>query len=178
VTPEEFARLQDDSKAAESFFHPGLGVEDLLAEVKNLPAEMNEEESGVRFLCIGPYWHALHFLLTGDGDLRPHALPPPPLGNVVQEGTETQWSGTYGHVRSLTPDEVCEAAAALGKISVEELLSRFSVALFTSAQIYRLAGRARWTDEDSEPLFEIYPRVVEFFQSAARDGDMILVSAE
>jgi hypothetical protein len=174
VTPQEFARLQNDSKAAASFFGPNL--QDLLADLVKLPARTQEHEGGVRLLCIGPYWHALHFLLTGDGDLKPNPLPP--LGNVVQGGTETQWSCTYGHVRSLTPDEVREAAAALGKISVEELRSRFSVASFNAAQIYRRPGRARWTDEDAESVFKVYPGVVEFFQSAAREGDMILLSSD
>ena len=162
VTPEEFARLQGDAKAAESFF--GTNLEDL-DDPGKLMARMQEQESSDRYLGIGTDWHALHFLLTGDGELKPHPLPPPPLGNVVQGGTETQWSCTYGHVRSLTPDEVRAVADALGKISVDELRSRFSVASFNAAQIYPHGRRARWTEEDAETVFEIYPRVVEFFSS-------------
>ena len=139
---------------------------------------MRERESSDRFLGIGPDWHALHFLLIGDGELKPHPLPPPPLGNVVQGGTETQWPCSYGHVRSLATDEVRAVADALSKISVEELRSRFSVASFNAAQIYPHGRRARWTDEDAESVFEIYLRVVEFFQAAARDGDMILLSSD
>ena len=175
ITPQEFARLQSDAKAAESFF--GLSLEDLNDPGKLL-AKMQERESSDRYLGIGTDWHALHFLLTGVGDLQPHTLPPPPLGNVVQGGTETQWRGTYGHVRALTPDEVRAVADALGKISAQELRSRFSVASFNAAQIYPHGRRARWTDEEAESVFEIYPRVVAFFQSAARDGDMILLSSD
>jgi Domain of unknown function (DUF1877) len=179
VTPEEFARLQSDAKAAESFFSPKLEelVEELAAPEK-LPAGRQEQEDSVRTLFIGTDWHALHFLLTGDGDLKPHPLPQPPFGNVVQGGTETQWPCTYGHVRSLTADEVRAVADALSKISVAELRSRFSVASFNAAQVYPHGRRARWTDEDAESVFEIYPRVVGFFQSAARDGDMILLSSD
>lgn len=175
VTPEEFARLQSDTKAAESFF--GTNLEDL-DDPEKLLARMQEQDSSDRNLGIGKDWHALHFLLTGDGDLKPHPLPPPPLSNVVQGGTETQWPCTYGHVRSLTTDEVRAVADALSKISVEELRSRFSVESFNSAQVYPHGRRARWTNEDAESVFEIYPRVVEFFQSASRDGDMILLSSD
>ena len=74
--------------------------------------------------------------------------------------------------------EVRAVADALTRISVWELRSRFSVASFKAAQVYPHGRRARWTDEDAETVFEIYPRVVEFFQSAARDGDMILLSSD
>ena len=186
VTPGEFARLQSDAKAAESFFCPSL--EELLEETfrhleelddpEKLPGGRQEQEGGDRILLIGPFWHALHFLLTGDSELKPHPLPPPPLGNVVRGGTETTWPCTHGHVRSLMPNEVSAASDAISKISVEELRSRFSVASFNAAQIYPHPGRARWTDEDAESVFKIYPRVVEFFRSAARDGDMILLSSD
>ena len=175
VAPEEFTRLQSDAKAAESFF--GTSLEDL-DDPEKLLARMQEQESSDRYLGIGKDWHALHFLLTGDGELQPHPLPLPPLGNVVQGGTETQWPCTYGHVRSLTPDEVRAVADALSKVSADELRSRFSVTSFNAAQVYPHGSRARWTDEDAETVFEIYPRVVEFFQSAARDGDMILLSSD
>ena len=175
-----------DAKAAESFFCPSL--EELLEETfrhleelddpEKLPGRRQEREGDVRILLIGPFWHALHFLLTGDSELKPHPLPPPPLGNVVQGGTPTQWPCKCGHVRSLMPDEVRAAADALRKISVEELRSRFSVASFNAAHIYPRPGRAFWTDGDAEPIFEIYPRVVEFYRSAARDGDMILLSLD
>lgn len=175
ITPQEFTRLQSDAKAAESFF--GTSLEDL-DDPDKLMARMRERESSDRFLGIGTDWHALHFLLTADGELRPHPLPPPPLGNVVQGGTATQWPCTYGPVRSLTPNEVRAVADALSGISVEELRSRFSVESFNAAQIYPHGRRARWTDEDAESVFAIYPRVVEFFRSAARDGDMILLSSD
>ncbi len=183
VTPEEFARLQSDVKAARSFFAPDpyeLAEElrhrlEESADSEKLLARKQEQEGGAPYLFVGTYWHALHFLLTGDSELKPHPLPPPPLGNVVLGGTETPWPCACGHVRSFTPDEVRALADALSRISVEELRSRFSVASFNAAQIY---GRARWTDEDAESVFKIYPRVVEFFQSAARAGDMILLLSD
>ena len=177
VTPQEFAKLKADPKAASSFF--GTNLEDWdFDNPEALLAKLQEQESSDRYLGIGTDWHALHFLLTGDGDLKPHPLPPPPLGNVVQGGTETEWDCTYGKVRSLAPDEVRAVAEALGKISVEELRSRFSVASFNAAQIYPHGKRVSWTEDEAESAFDAYPRVVEFFQLAAKDGDMVLLSSD
>jgi hypothetical protein len=182
VTPEEFARLQNDAEAAVGFFNPNL--EELLEKTRRweelgdqekLLARRRQQERGDPFLFIGTYWHALHFLLTGDRELKPQSAPAGPLWNVVCGGTETPWPCSLGHVRFLTPDEVHAVADALAKISVQELRSRFSVASFNAAQIPH-PGRARWTEEDAESIFEIYPRVVRFFQSAARAGDIILLS--
>jgi len=186
VTPELFVRAQSDAKIAESFF-TAHSREELLeiacAQVRELeeladPVELltrrNEQEAP--YLFMGTYWHALHFLLTGDSELKPHPLPPPPLGNAVLGGTETPWPCTGGCVRSLTPDEVRAVADALAKISVEQLRSRFSVASFNAARISSNRVPAGWTDEDAESVLAIYPRVVKFFQSAARAGDMILIS--
>jgi len=182
VTPEEFARLQSDAKAAESFFSPKLEEElekilEAIEDAEKLPVGRPGQEGGNRTLFIGTHWHALHFLPTGDGELKPHSLLPPPLGNVVQGGTATPWPCTHGHVRSLTSDEVRAVADALSKISVARLRSRFSVEAFNAGQVYH-PGRARWTEEDAEAVFEIYPQVVGFFQSAAHDGDMILLSSD
>ena len=175
VTSAEFTRLQNDPKAAQSFF--GTSLEDLDDPAKLL-AKMQERESSDRYLGIGTDWHALHFLLTGDGELKPHPLPPPPLSNVVQGGKETQWPCTYGHVRSLAPNEVRAVADALANISVDELRSRFSVASFNVAKIYPHGRRAAWTETEAESVFRIYPQVLQFFQAAARDGNIVLLSSD
>ncbi len=186
VTPEEFARLQSDPKAAESFLTPTPeeALQKVLHELKQsahpekLLRQGKKQKGGDGCLFLGTDWHALHFLLTGDSDLKPHPLPAPPLGNVVLGGTETPWPCTRGHVRFLTPDEVRAVADTLTRISVEELRSRFSVASFNAAQICPHPGRARWTEEDAEAVFEIYPQVVGFFQATAHAGDMILLSLD
>jgi len=177
VSPAEFVRLQGDPKAAESFF--GLSLEDLDDDPDKLLAKIIERESDQRYLNIGKDWHALHYLLTGDGELGEDSpKPPPPLGNVVQGGTETEWPCTYGHVRSLSPDETKAVAEAIAQISVEKLRSRFSIESFNAAQIYPHGRRGAWTVEDAETAFEVYPRLVEFFQAAARDGEVVLLSSD
>jgi len=170
ITREEFTRLQEDPEAADSFF--GMNWEN----EEELLASMEEIESSDRYLSIGKDWHMLHFLLTGDGELQPHPPPPPPLGNVVQGGTETEWECTYGNVRSLAPEEVKAVADALGRISVEELRSRFRATAFAEVDIYPQGSE--WTEEDAQSAFDIYPKVVGFFQAAAQDGDMILLSSD
>ena len=179
ITVEEFTKLQQDPKAALSYF--GLGEDDLeaLNDPEKVMAMLEELKNNERFLDIDKDWHALHFLLTGDGELKPHSpLPPPPLCNVVQGGTETPWECTYGHVRSLSPEEVRDVAGALKKISVADLRAKFSVESFNAAKIYPHGRHGDWTSDEAESVFEIYPRVVEFFQLAARDGDMILLSSD
>jgi len=175
VTTEELAKLQADPLAASSFFGTNLDDWD---NPGALLARMREQERSDRYLGIGTDWHALHFLLTGDGELKPHLLPPPPLGNVVQGGAETEWDCTSGKVRLLTADEVRAVADALAKISVDELRSRFGVASFNAAGIYPHGRDARWTDGDAESAFELYPRLVEFFKAASQAGDMVLLSSD
>jgi hypothetical protein len=175
ITPAEFQRLQNDPQSAGSFF--GISPE-LLEDPEKLMAMMVERRNNRRFLDLGKDWHALHFLLTGDFDLKPHPLPPPPLGNVVFGGTKTDWLGTYGNIQSLAPQEVRDVADALTGIPVQNLRAKFSVASFNDAQIYPHGRRKAWTEEDAETVFEIYLQVVSFFQAAAKAGDMILITTD
>ncbi len=175
MTTEEFERLRDDPAAAALLL--GFSLE-LLDDPEKLMAQFEAREADERYLNIGKDWHALHFLLTGDAELRPHPLPPPPLGDLVFGGSETPWDETCGTFRSLSPDEVRAMAEALSAISVEELRSRFSVESFNSGGIYPHGRRARWTPDDIESLFETYPRLVELFRAAALAGEMVLRSSE
>jgi Domain of unknown function (DUF1877) len=174
VTPEEFNELLADPKAAGRFFGNDL---EALDNPEAVLETIEEREGNGRHLSLGTDWHALHFLLTGEGDVW-KATVPPPLGNVVQGGKDTPWECTYGHVRSLTAAEVREIAEVLGGISVEELRSRVDVESFNAAQIYPHGKRGAWTAEDIESVFDIYPLLVLFFQEAANAGDLVLLSSD
>src|SRR5262249_21626989 len=94
VTPEEFARLQNDAKAAVCFYTQNLeellektGRWEELADQEKSFVRRRKQDRGAPYLFIGTDWHALHFLLTGDSELNPQPLPPPPLWNVVCGGT-------------------------------------------------------------------------------------------
>jgi hypothetical protein len=130
-----------------------------------------------RYLSIEKEWHALHALRTGNisdpSEIKPY---PPPLGNVVMGGTETPFNATYGRVRYLTPDEVCEVAETITKISVDDLKARFDPAAFTKAKVYPNPRPGGWDTDQLEPLLFYFPQLVSFFQEAAREGNVVLLS--
>jgi hypothetical protein len=49
---------------------------------------------------------------------------------------------------------------------------------FNAAGIYPHGMWKAWTDNEAESAFRIYPRLVRFFQAAARAGDIILLSSD
>jgi hypothetical protein len=182
IAPDNFALLQTDARAAEAFFAPTM--EEVMEKLQRglrkssdpekVLARKQDQESGKPYLFLGTDWQALHFLLTGDSDLKAPPAPSTTLAQVVSGGTETPWPCRHGHVHFLTAAEVRAVAGALSMISVEELRARFSAASFKAAEITSPFRRARWTEKNTESLFEVYPQVVEFFHAAARAGNMVL----
>ncbi|MEH1922607.1 YfbM family protein [Nostoc sp.] len=178
ITPQKFAEIQNDTKAAESFFK--LNLDNLVFDFTNpqaMIAQRQEQRSNKRDFSLDD-WHALHFLLTGESSLEVDTQVSPPLCNVVMGGTPTQFEAGYGFVRYLTLEEVRDVADALSQISVEELKSRFNSAVFNEAEIYPNPSPGGWDEEEIEPLFELYPKLVEFFQNAAKEGDIVLLSSD
>lgn len=175
VKSKQFARLKSDAKAAKAFFGLDLDFDDPVQWVER----MLNQRGSPRYLSIGTDWHVLHFLLTGDSVLGTKGKPPPPpLGDAVQGGTKTRWPCTYGKVRFLKPAQVRAVAKALAKITVKELRSRFSVESFNAAGIYPHGMFKAWTEDEAESAFEVYPRLVRFFQAAARAGEVVLLSSD
>jgi hypothetical protein len=169
VRPEEFTHLIDDPQTVYSL------IIDLPRNRQGASAHLQEQDASARVFRIHKEWHALHFLLTGESDLKSPSRAPPPLGNVVMGGTPTPISATYGPVRSLNTDEVRAVAEALGKVRAEELKRRFDPArrwAFTQPK-----GRKGWDEEDLDLILDLYPRLVEFFTRAAEAGDMVLISS-
>ncbi|WP_445631520.1 YfbM family protein [Nostoc sp. DSM 114167] len=178
ITPQKFAEIQNDTEAAASFFNPDL--DNLVFDFSNpqaMIAQLQEQRSDEHYFSLED-WHALHFLLTGESSLEGDTQALPPLSNVVMGGTPTQFEAGYGFVRYLTLEEVRDVANALSQISVEELKRRFNSTVFNEAEIYPNPTPGGWEEEEIEPLFELYPKLVEFFQNAAKEGDIVLLSSD
>jgi hypothetical protein len=182
VTAEEFSGLQSYPDAAESFFgdnqdlcESDLKDQDLLTAVY---AQWLAKKTDQRYFSLGKEWQALHFLLTGNADLTGKKQTLPALDNVVLGGTTTQFEASYGFVRFLSPEEVSDVAECLRRISVQELQQRFDPKAFNAAEIYPNPSPGGWNQAEIAGLWEIYPRFVEFFQQAAQERDIVLLSFE
>ncbi|MFW9258344.1 YfbM family protein [Nostoc sp. CALU 546] len=178
ITPQKFAEIQNAPEAAASFFK--LDLDNLVFDFSNpqvMIAKLQDRRRNEHYFRLED-WHALHFLLTGESSLEGDTQTLPPLSNVVMGGTPTQFEATYGFVRYLTLEEVRDVADALSQISVEELKSRFNSSVFNAAEIYPNPSPGGWDEEEIEPLFELYPQLVEFFQNAAKEGDIVLLSSD
>lgn len=175
VTSEKFSELQNDPEAAESFFELELDDFDFSSPEATL-TKLQEQEADERWFSLEKEWSALHFLLTGESSLEGDTQADSPYCNVVMGGTLTEFEAGYGFVRYLTPEEVRAVAELLRTISVDELRQRFDPAAFNAAQVYPNPQPGGWDEEEIEPLLETYPELVEFFQNAARNGDMVLLS--
>ena len=174
ISPAEFDRLREDPAAADDYFYgPASLADDGDALIRREQAEV---ASGRRF-DLDKDWHALHFLLTGDSSLE-NPTAPPPLGNAVLGGTDTEFEASYGAVRALSVEEVSAVASALRSISVEQLRSRFDPAVFDRLEIYPNPRPGGWTNREIESLWERYAALVSFFERAAAEGAIALLSLD
>jgi hypothetical protein len=174
LSPDDFRALQVNPQAADAYF--GHAREDGDEGYENyIDAYFDRLHASDRYLDIDKDWAGLHFLLTGDDGMG-KAEVPPPLGNVVVGGMDTEWDATYGMVRYLTPKEVKDAAVALEQITEDELRSRYDLAAFRAADIY--PGGEVWSEHDIEPLLEVFAQVRDFFAEAARQGEVVLLSSD
>jgi len=167
ITPEKFLEIQKNPEIAESFFYPDYDED----YDHFFPPDDD------RYFDLDKDWHALHFLLTGESSLD-ETKASAPYCYVVMGGTPTQFEASYGFVRYLTPEEVKAVAELLNTISVDELRQRFDPAAFNALEIYPNPSPGGWDEEELEGLFEKYPELVKFFQNAAQDGDIVLLSSD
>jgi hypothetical protein len=63
-------------------------------------------------------------------------------------------------------------------MSAKELSSRFSVDSFNANDIYPHGRQKRWTEQAAETVFSNYPRLVKFFELAAKNGEVVLLSSD
>lgn len=168
---EQFRQMEDDIEMVEAFFGMDIAEEDEQAYDTHFDAL---EASG-RYLNIDKAWHGLHFLLTGDPSLGENN-DSPPLANVVQGGTFTDWEPDFDAYRFLMPEEVREVCDALRHIRHEDLRHRFDPAAFNAARIYPLGEE--WTQEQVEWFIKAFDEVAAFFDAAAQEGEVILMAVE
>lgn len=128
--------------------------------------EDQKQFSTDRHLDTDKAWHVIHFLLTGtewEGEL--------PYRNAVLGGTEIgDVDVGYGPARFLTPAEVVEVSDALGKISFEELWSRFDLSAVREHDIYP----SGWDGSEGDYVREHFRAMKEFFENAAKANEAIL----
>jgi hypothetical protein len=77
----------------------------------------------------------------------------------------------------LAAEDVRAIAEALGQISVDNLRGRFSAEKFNAADIYPNPQPGGWSEEEIEGVFDLYPRLVTFFQEAAKAGEIVVIYA-
>jgi hypothetical protein len=168
---EEFEKLRADPEQADAYFGLDIAEED----DESIDAYYDHLETSGRYLDIQKSWDGVHFLLTGKSAMEEESVPPP-LGNVVNGGADTDWEASYGMVRYLTPQEVKEVAVALDQISVADLRQRYDPKAFQAENIY--PGAEVWDETGIEHLLEVFRRVRSFFSEAAQAGDMVLLSCD
>jgi hypothetical protein len=200
ITPGELHRLQRNPKAVKQFLHGKVlanasniraalrrvtqlaqqaktsgAVDDpterektraqILQELQSAGAKLPGEQPDEEGLSLEKSWHSLHYLLTGTAEEAPA-----PLGNAILGGVPIGDDLGYGPARFLTPDQVHEVAAALSKVTREELVRRFDLDAMSAANIYACA------DEDElERAQHYFSKLARYFADATARGDAMLL---
>lgn len=190
IPQAEFERLQADPKKAEEFVCsalPGFSLDDLIALGDNpdamggsgadILAAFQKREDDPSRVDLEKDWHALHFLLTGDSSMETEHRPDQPLHNVVMGGHEANFQTGYGPARWFAAGEVKAMAEALFKISVEDLRARFSADAFNAAEVYPRPRPGGWDEGEIEGVYDVFPKLVRFFDEAAAAEETVVVYA-
>jgi len=196
ITPADLAQFQAAPDSIRQFIHGKLlagmpatlaaleQIREKLIGAKNLPLAEQEqlrakllrdlgapgavfpgEDSVKEGLSLEKSWHTLHYLLTGSAGEASS-----PLGNAILGGAEIGPDVGYGPARFLEPSQVREVAAALAKISRDELSSRFDLKAMTAAKIYACKDSS-----DLALALDYFDQLVGYYQDAATcDNAMLL----
>lgn len=168
ISPEKFAELQSNAEAAEEFFYGDHAFEDMTN------VYTDDLEASGSHLSIEKEWQALHYLLTGEVAFDDESQAELPVRNIVMGGTPTQWEATYGYVRYLTPDEVRDVAQFINDTPTDILRARYDSR--GNTKIY--AQGEAWGEENWEVLMRAYNHLVNFFNQAADQGQVVLISSD
>ena len=149
-------------------------LRELLADPAQVEADLYPDEYPANVHAHGAdvekTWDAINFILdrlANKGKIR--------WVSPLTGGNETGGALHYGPVWYRAPDEVAEIAEVLGSISRDDFHQEFVPELMSENNIYP----GIWDDDDSDGLFEYvwqhYEPMVEFYRSAARGGDAVLL---
>jgi Domain of unknown function (DUF1877) len=168
ISTEKFAEIQNDRKLAEDFF-----------EVERLE-NLDENEASIcddfydptkTILSIEKEWEAINYLLTGeilsDEKRRAESL----LMQIINGGTPTKFAGG-DDLRYFTSNEVKEISQALQQVAREDLRARFDTR--NDREIY---AQLEWGEEEWEMLLSAIDVIVCFFNVAATNGEVILITS-
>lgn len=160
ITPEEFEKLYSDAVYASVYFGDDLETDE------EIHAYFEVLRSNDHYLDLDKHWRSLYFLLIGDFPNDSKTTDSTLLHKVFMGGAATPWEATYGMVRYLTANEVKEMSEALNQVSEDNFKSRLDILLeFHESKFYM------------EPHFlELRNQLVEFFNVAAQNGDIVLLS--
>jgi hypothetical protein len=136
------------------------------------------EEGKKLSLALHKEWHILSFLTTGYKEM---SLLPFLIGkndeddllavNAILCGTETTCQATYRFYRYLIPDEVTQVAEALDSFPKEIIRERFNRASLSKLDIYTFHPEK----EEFDLAIEYYEELVNYYQSAAKEGNAMLL---
>jgi|SRR5579859_329131 len=137
----------------------------ILQELESVGAKVPGDGPDEDGLSLEKSWHTLHYLLSGSAE---EADSPP--GNAILGGKQIGPDLGYGPARFLTPNQVREVAAALKKVSNDDLARRFDLNAMKAAKIYACK------DEGELELAQHYfQHVVQYYTEAASRGNAMLL---
>ncbi|MFM6849879.1 MAG: YfbM family protein [Terrabacter sp.] len=129
--------------------------------------------SGTIWLDLDKSWHGVHFLLTGTDWAAGDAGA---AGGAILGGRPVGEDNGYGPARLLEPEDVGSVAAALGRVSDDDLRARFDPVEMQRLDIYPQV----WDEADvlDEYLMPNVARLRDFYTQAAARGEGVLISVQ
>jgi hypothetical protein len=131
-------------------------------------------ELGKGYYCVGDFWHALSFLLTGEeAPMNYH-----PFYKVVYGGQElsnSHSSRTFGCLRYSNPREVSEIVELLDSVLPDVLAARYNPGTMTEYQIHPQDWLESDTQEVRSLIQSCYSGLREFFGDAKAKKSFVFV---
>jgi hypothetical protein len=171
----QYLRSVTDEEFEEIFTCPREEVSALL---------WNDDDFIGNYLELDKTWDGLRFLLTGESMMdTPSPMESPlswaVLGNHSVGGDESPIPCSWIGIRYLSPDEVCDVAEALSKISCGELAANYLPQIMDEKSVYPSDPELNMWQRDGNDaldwLLQYYPGVVSFYQKAALEGKIVLM---